>query len=152
MNNKEVVKWLKELHRRVLETDLSSKIYEQEMEAIISAIDLVENTAPVDIDTELYEVMSFEDYKTGKMDYEIHYGYVSTLRKDKDCKWHFRYTYYQYKNTDPLNPKKFDKSYKFKSLHEASLDELYTGETYEGKKYFKNLEDAQKAVEILRSK
>ena len=112
----------------------------------------MQDNLPIDTNTELYEVLSSKDYKTDEVKYEILYGYVSTLRKDKDCKWHFRYTYYQYKNADPLNPKKFDKSCKFKSLHEASWDELYTGETYEGKKYFKNLEDAQKAVEILRSK
>lgn len=152
MTNKEIVDRLKQLHKRILETDLCSKIYEQEMGAIIEAITIVEDSLPIDINTELYEVLCSEDYKTGGMNYEILYGYVSSLRKDKDCKWHFRYTYYQYKNEYPLNPKKFDKSCKFKSLHEASLDKLYTGETYEGKSYFTDLKDAQKAVELLRSK
>lgn len=152
MTNKEIAKWLKEFHKRILETDLSSKIYEQEMEAIIEAIDLVENSLPIDINTELYEIRCFNDYKTGEINYEILYGYVSGLRKDRDGKWCFRYTYYNNKNADLLNPEKLDKSCKCKSLHEVSLDKLYVGETYEGKSYFTNLKDAQKAVEILRSK
>lgn len=42
-NNKEVVESLKQFHKRILETNLSSKIYEQEMMAIIEAIDLLEH-------------------------------------------------------------------------------------------------------------
>lgn len=111
----------------------------------------MQDNLPIDINTELYEVLCSEDHKTGRVDYEILYGYVSGLRKDKDGKWHFRYTYYNNKNTDPLNPEKLDKGCRCKSLHEASLDELYIDEDYKGKNYFKYLKDAQKAVEILRS-
>lgn len=46
MTNKEIAMWLKQFHNRILETDLCSKIYEQEMEAIIEATTLAEN-API---------------------------------------------------------------------------------------------------------
>lgn len=146
-----LLKELKRIQELCRELTVRENEHIQAIPKLEKQIAMLDNL-PIDIDTELYEVVCSEDYKTGKINYEILYGYVSGLRKDKDGKWHFRYTYYTNKNIDPLNPEKLDKSYKCKSLHEASLDELYIDEDYEDKNYFKNLKDAQKAVEILRGK
>lgn len=150
MNNKEVANELKKFHKRILETNLASKIYEQEVIAIVDAIDLLEDE--LNIDDELYELRQVKNYKTDKTTYEIYYGYVSTLRTDKNNKKHFRYTYFNYNDPDKLNPVKRDKSEKFKSVHEASFDELYMEDgKFEGKIYFRELADAQEAVRLLKS-
>ena len=143
--NKEVAESLKQFHKRILKTNLCSKIFDQEIMAIIEATDLLELSSPVDINDELYEVAKYD------LKYIIYYGYVSSIRKDKEGKWHFRYTYYREWNGDPLNPTKFHKNENVnKSLHEASIDELYDGTTYTNKSYYRNLNDAQKVVRMLQ--
>ena len=143
--NEEVAESLKQFHKKILETDLYSKISDHEITAMTEAIDLLELLSPVDINDELYEVAKYD------LKYIIHYGYVSSIRKDKEGKWHFRYTYYREWDGDPLNPTKFHKNENVnKSLHEASVDELYDGNTYTNKSYYRNLNDAQKAVRMLQ--
>ena len=146
---KEVVKSLEQFHKKILETDFCSKISEQEIMMLMEATNLLERSSPIDINDELYEVFKYS--LSSDIKYIIRYGYVSSIRKDKNSKWHFRYTYYKEWNGDHLNPTKFRKDENVeKSLHEASADELYDGTTYINKSYYRNLNDAQRAVRMLQ--
>lgn len=104
---------------------------------------------PVEIDQPIYCIYSI-DSKVYPYKYYIAYGYVSSIRQDKDKKWSFRYTYWScYKNDNPLYPKIRDKSEKDKSLHEVKIDDLYIRGEYKGQMYFVDLEDAQKRLKEL---
>ena len=110
----------------------------------------LEKVPPVEIDQSIYLIYNINSsvypYK-----YYIAYGYVSSIRQDKDKKWSFRYSYwFPNKNDDPLNPKIRDKNEKDKSLHEVKLDNLYIRGEYKGQMYFTDLEDAQKRLKELQ--
>lgn len=102
---------------------------------------------PVEIDQPIYHVTNYN----GLGDYGITYGYVSSIRQDKDKKWSFRYTYWScYKNDNPLYPKIRDKSEKDKHLHEVKIEDLYIRGEYKGQMYFVDLEEAQKRLKELK--
>ena len=110
----------------------------------------LEKVPPVEIDQSIYLIYNINSsvypYK-----YYIAYGYVSSIRQDKDKKWSFRYSYwFPNKNDDPLNPKIRDKSEKDKSLHEVKIDDLYIRGEYRGQMYFTDLEEAQKRLKELQ--
>ena len=110
----------------------------------------LEKVPPVEIDQSIYLIYNINSsvypYK-----YYIAYGYVSSIRQDKDKKWSFRYSYwFPNKNDDPLNPKIRDKSEKDKSLHEVKIDDLYIRGEYRGQMYFIDLEEAQKRLKELQ--
>ena len=110
----------------------------------------LEKVPPVEIDQSIYLIYNINSnaypYK-----YYIAYGYVSSIRQDKDKKWSFRYSYwFPNKNDDPLNPKIRDKNEKDKSLHEVKIDDLYIRGEYRGQMYFTDLEEAQKRLKELQ--
>lgn len=106
----------------------------------------LEKVPPVEIDQPIYHITNYN----GLGSYAITYGYVSSIRQDKDKKWSFRYTYWScYKNDNPLYPKIRDKNEKDKSLHEVKIDDLYIRGEYKGQMYFVDLEDAQKRLKEL---
>lgn len=110
----------------------------------------LERVPPVEIDQPIYLIYN-SNINTYPYKYYIAYGYVSSIRQDKDKKWSFRYSYwFPNKNDDPLNPKIRDKSEKGKSLHEVKLDDLYIRGEYKGQMYFTDLEDAQKRLKELQ--
>ena len=110
----------------------------------------LEKVPPVEIDQPIYLIYN-SNINTYPYKYYIAYGYVSSIRQDKDKKWSFRYSYwFPNKNDDPLNPKIRDKSEKGKSLHEVKLDDLYIRGEYRGQMYFTDLEDAQKRLKELQ--
>ena len=110
----------------------------------------LEKVPPVEIDQSIYHIYNI-DSKVYPYKYYIAYGYVSSIRQDKDKKWSFRYSYwFPNKNDDPLNPKIRDKNEKDKSLHEVKLDNLYIRGEYKGQMYFTDLEDAQKGLKELQ--
>ena len=110
----------------------------------------LEKVPPVEIDQSIYLVYNI-DSKVYPYKYYIAYGYVSSIRQDKDKKWSFRYSYwFPNKNDDPLNPKIRDKSEKDKSLHEVKIDDLYIRGEYRGQMYFTDLEDAKKRLKELQ--
>ena len=77
----------------------------------------------------------------------ITYGYVSSIRQDKNKNWSFRYTYWScYKNDNLLYPKIRDKNEKGKSLHEVKIGDLYIRGEYRGQMYFTDLKEAQKRL------
>lgn len=111
----------------------------------------LEKVPPVEIDQPIYYIYNMYDFIHDLDKYYIAYGYVSSIRQDKDKKWSFRYSYwFPNKNDDPLNPKIRDKSEKGKSLHEVKLDDLYIRGEYKGQMYFTDLEDAQKRLKELQ--
>ena len=104
---------------------------------------------PVEIDQPIYHIHNM-DSKVYPYKYYIAYGYVSSIRQDKDKKWSFRYSYWRpSKNDNPLYPKIRDKSEKDKSLHEVKIDDLYIRGEYKGQMYFVDLEEAQKRLKEL---
>ena len=110
----------------------------------------LERVPPVEIDQSIYHIYNIDSNVYPYKNY-IAYGYVSSIRQDKDKKWSFRYSYwFPNKNDDPLNPKIRDKNEKDKSLHEVKLDNLYIRGEYKGQMYFTDLEDAQKRLKELQ--
>lgn len=110
----------------------------------------LEKVPPVEIDQSIYHIYNIDSKVYPYKNY-IAYGYVSSIRQDKDKKWSFRYSYwFPNKNDDPLYPKIIDKSEKDKSLHEVKLDDLYIRGEYKGQMYFTDLEDAQKRLKELQ--
>lgn len=110
----------------------------------------LEKVPPVEIDQSIYHIHNM-DSKVYPYKYYIAYGYVSSIRQDKDKKWSFRYSYWRpNKNDDYLNPKIRDKSEKDKSLHEVKIDDLYIRGEYKGQMYFLDLEEAQKRLKELQ--
>ena len=110
----------------------------------------LEKVPPVEIDQSIYLIYNINSnaypYK-----YYITYGYVSSIRQDKDKKWSFRYSYwFPNKNDDPLYPKIRDKNEKDKSLYEVKIDDLYIRGEYKGQMYFTDLEEAQKRLKELQ--
>lgn len=109
----------------------------------------LEKVPPVEIDQPIYHITNYN----GLGSYGITYGYVSSIRQDKNKNWSFRYTYWScYKNDDLLYPKIRDKSEKDKSLHEVKIDDLYIRGEYRGQMYFVDLEEAQKRLKELYEK
>lgn len=110
----------------------------------------LEKVPPVEIDQSIYHIYNIDSKVYPYKNY-IAYGYVSSIRQDKDKKWSFRYSYwFPNKNDDPLYPKIRDKSEKDKSLHEVKIDDLYIRGEYKGQMYFTDLEDAQKRLKELQ--
>ena len=110
----------------------------------------LEKVPPVEIDQPIYFLYDI-DSEVYPYRYYIVYGYVSSIRQDKDKKWNFRYSYwFPNKNDDPLYPKIRDKSEKYKSLHEVKIDDLYIRGEYKGQVYFTDLEEAQKRLKELQ--
>ena len=102
---------------------------------------------PVEIDQPIYHITNYN----GLGSYRITYGYVSSIRQDKNKDWSFRYTYWScYKNDNPLYPKIRDKSEKDKHLHEVKIEDLYIRGEYKGQMYFVDLEEAQKRLKELK--
>lgn len=109
----------------------------------------LEKVPPVEIDQSIYRIYNM-DSKVYPHKYYIAYGYVSSIRQDKDKKWSFRYSYWRpNKNDNPLYPKIRDKSEKDKSLHEVKIDDLYIRGKYRDQRYFVDLEEAQKRLKEL---
>ena len=109
----------------------------------------LEKVPPVEIDQSIYLIYNIDSKVYPYKNY-IAYGYVSSIRQDKDKKWSFRYSYwFPNKNDDPLNPKIRDKNEKDKSLHEVKIDDLYIRGEYRGQMYFTDLEEAQKRLKEL---
>lgn len=109
----------------------------------------LEKVPPVEIDQPIYYIYSI-DSKVYPHKYYITYGYVSSIRQDKDKKWSFRYSYwFPSKNDYPFYPKIRDKSEKDKSLHEVKIGDLYIRGEYKGQMYFTDLEEAQKKLKEL---
>ena len=109
----------------------------------------LEKVPPVEIDQSIYHIYNIDSKVYPYKNY-IAYGYVSSIRQDKDKKWSFRYSYwFPNKNDDPLYPKIRDKSEKDKSLHEVKIDDLYIRGEYRGQMYFTDLEEAQKRLKEL---
>lgn len=110
----------------------------------------LERVPPVEIDQPIYHIHNM-DSKVYPYKYYIAYGYVSSIRQDKDKKWSFRYSYWRpNKNDNPPYPKIRDKSEKDKSLHEVKIDDLYIRGEYRGQMYFVDLEEAQKRLKELQ--
>ena len=110
----------------------------------------LEKVPPVEIDQSIYHIYNIDSKVYPYKNY-IAYGYVSSIRQDKDKKWSFRYSYwFPNKNDDPLYPKIRDKSEKDKSLHEVKIDDLYIRGEYKGQMYFTDLEEAQKRLKELQ--
>ena len=110
----------------------------------------LEKVPPVEIDQSIYYIYNIDSKVYPYKNY-IAYGYVSSIRQDKDKKWSFRYSYwFPNKNDDPLYPKIRDKNEKDKSLHEVKLDNLYIRGEYKGQMYFTDLEEAQKRLKELQ--
>ena len=110
----------------------------------------LEKVPPVEIDQFIYHIYNIDSNVYPYKNY-IAYGYVSSIRQDKDKKWSFRYSYwFPNKNDDPLYPKIRDKNEKDKSLHEVKLDNLYIRGEYKGQMYFVDLEEAQKRLKELQ--
>lgn len=110
----------------------------------------LEKVPPVEIDQPIYHIHNM-DSKVYPYKHYIAYGYVSSIRQDKDKKWSFRYSYWRpNKNDNPLYPKIRDKSEKDKSLHEVKIDDLYIRGEYTGQMYFVDLEEAQKRLKELQ--
>lgn len=106
----------------------------------------LEKVPPVEIDQPIYHITNY----SGLGNYGITYGYVSSIRQDKNKNWSFRYTYWScYKNDNPFYPKIRDKNEKGKSLHEVKIDDLYIRGEYKGQMYFVDLEEAQKRLKEL---
>lgn len=102
---------------------------------------------PVEIDQPIYHITNYN----GLGNYGITYGYVSSIRQDKDKKWSFRYSYWScYKNDNLLYPKIRGKEEKGKSLHEVKIEDLYIRGEYKGQMYFVDLEEAQKRLKELK--
>ena len=109
----------------------------------------LEKVPPVEIDQPIYHITNY----SGLGDYGITYGYVSSIRQDKNKNWSFRYTYWScYKNDNPLYPKIRDKNEKDKHLHEVKIEDLYIRGDYKGQMYFTGLEEAQKRLKELYEK
>ena len=110
----------------------------------------LEKVPPVEIDQSIYLIYNIDSKVYPYKNY-IAYGYVSSIRQDKDKKWSFRYCYwFPNKNDDPLNPKIRDKNEKDKSLHEVKIEDLYIRGEYRGQMYFTDLEEAQKRLKELQ--
>ena len=110
----------------------------------------LEKVPPVEIDQSIYHIYNIDSNVYPYKNY-IAYGYVSSIRQDKDKKWSFRYSYwFPNKNDDPLNPKIRDKNEKDKSLHEVKIDDLYIRGEYRSQMYFTDLEEAQKRLKELQ--
>ena len=110
----------------------------------------LEKVPPVEIDQSIYYIYNIDSNVYPYKNY-IAYGYVSSIRQDKDKKWSFRYSYwFPNKNDDPLYPKIRDKNEKDKSLHEVKIDDLYIRGEYRGQMYFTDLEEAQKRLKELQ--
>ena len=110
----------------------------------------LEKVPPVEIDQSIYLIYNINSNVYPYKNY-IAYGYVSSIRQDKDKKWSFRYSYwFPNKNDDPLYPKIRDKNEKDKSLHEVKLDDLYIRGEYRGQMYVTDLEEAQKRLKELQ--
>ena len=110
----------------------------------------LEKVPPVEIDQSIYLIYNIDSKVYPYKNY-IAYGYVSSIRQDKDKKWSFRYSYwFPNKNDDQLYPKIRDKSEKDKRLHEVKIDDLYIRGEYKGQMYFTDLEEAQKRLKELQ--
>lgn len=109
----------------------------------------LEKVPPVEIDQPIYCIYNI-DSKVYPHKYYIAYGYVSSIRQDKDKNWNFRYSYwFPNENDYPFYPKIRDKSEKNKSLHEVKIDDLYIRGEYKGQMYFTDLEEARKRLKEL---
>ncbi len=109
----------------------------------------LEKVPPVEIDQPIYCIYNI-DSKVYPDKYYIVYGYVSSIRQDKDKKWSFRYSYwFPNKNDNPLYPKIKDKGEKMKCQHEVKIEDLYIRGEYKGQMYFVDLEEAQKRLKEL---
>lgn len=109
----------------------------------------LERVPPVEIDQPIYHITNY----SGLGNYGITYGYVSSVRQDKNKNWSFRYTYWScYKNDNLLYPEIRDKNEKGKSLHEVKIDDLYIRGEYRGQMYFTDLEEARKRLKELYEK
>lgn len=110
----------------------------------------LEKVPPVEIDQPIYRIYSTNS-KVYPYKYYITYGYVSSIRQNKNKNWSFRYTYWSfYKNDNPLYPKIRDKCEKDKLLHEVEIEDLYIRGEYKGQMYFVDLEEAQKRLKELK--
>lgn len=110
----------------------------------------LEKVPPVEIDQSIYHIYNIDSKVYPYKNY-IAYGYVSSIRQDKDKKWSFRYSYWFPNKTDnPLYPKIRDKNEKGKSVHEVKIDDLYIRGEYKGQMYFTDLEDAKKKLKELQ--
>lgn len=109
----------------------------------------LEKVPPVEIDQPIYNIFYF-DSNYYKSKYYIRYGYISTIRQDKDKNWSFRFTYWFNPLDNPLYPKIRDKSEKDKILHEVKIEDLYIRGEYKGQMYFTDLEEAQKRLRELK--
>ena len=110
----------------------------------------LEKVPPVEIDQPIYYIYNIDSKVYPYKNY-IAYGYVSSIRQDKDKKWSFRYSYwFTNKNDDPLYPKIRDKSEKDKSLHEVKIDDLDIRGEYQGQMYFTDVEEAQERLKELQ--
>lgn len=109
----------------------------------------LEKVPPIEIGQPVYHIHNI-DSKVHPGKYYIAYGYVSSIKQDKDKKWSFRYSYWRpNKNDNPLYPKIRDKSEKDKSLYEVKIDDLYIRGEYKGQMYFTDLEEARKRLKEL---
>ena len=109
----------------------------------------LEKVPPVEIDQPIYCIYNI-DSKVYPHKYYIAYGYVSSIRQDKDKNWNFRYSYwFPNENDYPFYPKIRDKSEKNKSLHEVKIDDLYIRGKYKGQMYFTDLEEARNRLKEL---
>lgn len=109
----------------------------------------LQKVPPIEIDQPIYHITNY----SGLGNYGITYGYVSSIRQDKNKNWSFRYTYWScYKNDNPLYPKIRDKNEKDKHLHEVKIEDLYIRGDYKGQMYFTDLEEAQKRLKELYEK
>lgn len=110
----------------------------------------LQKVPPVEIDQPIYHIYSTNS-KVYPHKYYIIYGYISSIRQDKNKNWSFRYTYWScYKNDNPLYQKIRDKCEKDKHLHEVEIEDLYIRGEYKGQMYFVDLEEAQKRLKELK--
>lgn len=110
---------------------------------------VLEKVPPVEIDQPIYCIYNIDTIVHPYKNYIV-YGYISSIRQDKDKKWSFRYSYwFPNKDDNPLYPKIRDKSEKYKSLHEVKIDDLYIRGEYKGQMYFTDLEKAQTRLKEL---
>ena len=110
---------------------------------------VLKKVPPVEIDQPIYCIYNIDTIVHPYKNYIV-YGYISSIRQDKDKKWSFRYSYwFPNKDDNPLYPKIRDKSEKYKSLHEVKIDDLYIRGEYKGQMYFTDLEKAQTRLKAL---
>lgn len=113
---------------------------------VLTCLDKLDNYPLIEIDQPIYELRI--DWQTNK--YYLRYGYVSSLRQDKNKKWSFRFSCW-YKDKDIItNYDKspiIDKAKKDKIIYEALVEDVYINGEYNSQHYFI---DFNKAIEILK--